>query len=148
VEPTWYLRGTERTRDNNSSSSMKSPRLSETTTGRITALTSKAMETATTLEQPPVSTHDGGRCSEIKMATLPMREERLLLSQAYMIMRTTISSWNKERKKRMSISNGDLSTLMNTKLNQPRDNSIRSSTSTLKETSTLSHKWPLTDTLI
>jgi hypothetical protein len=48
VEPIWSLRDGEIMLDNNNSSLMKSPRPSETTTGRTTALISKAMETATT----------------------------------------------------------------------------------------------------
>jgi hypothetical protein len=43
---------------------MKSPRLSETTTGRTTASTSRATVTAATSEQYQVSTQDGGRCSD------------------------------------------------------------------------------------
>jgi hypothetical protein len=46
---------------------MKSPRLSETTTGRTTASISKAMEEATTLELLQVSTPDGGNYLDIKM---------------------------------------------------------------------------------
>jgi hypothetical protein len=44
-----------------------SPRLLEATNGRITALISKAMEEATTLELLLVSTLDGGRCSALKV---------------------------------------------------------------------------------
>jgi hypothetical protein len=50
VEPTWFSRDGERTPDNNNSGSMKSPRLSETTTGRTIASTSRAMVTAATSE--------------------------------------------------------------------------------------------------
>jgi len=46
---------------------MKSQRPSETTTGRTTALTSKAMVTATTSELPQASTQDGGNYSDTKM---------------------------------------------------------------------------------
>jgi hypothetical protein len=62
--------------DNNNSGSMKKPRPSETTTGRTTASISKAMVTATTLELPPASTQDGGRCSDTRMAWLPTKRVR------------------------------------------------------------------------
>jgi hypothetical protein len=45
---------------------MKLPRLSETTTGRITPLKSRATETAIMLE-PLVSTLGGGKCGETRM---------------------------------------------------------------------------------
>jgi hypothetical protein len=41
-----------------------------TTTGRITALTSKIMEEATILELHQASIQDGGRCSDIKESLL------------------------------------------------------------------------------
>ena len=62
--------------ETNNSGSMKSLRQSEITTGRTTALISKTMETATISEQSPVSTQDGGRCSDIRTAWLSMKEER------------------------------------------------------------------------
>jgi len=70
VEPTWSSRDGERTNDNNNSSLMKSLRPSETTTGRTTALISKAMVDQLTSEQPLASTQDGGNCSGLKMDSL------------------------------------------------------------------------------
>jgi hypothetical protein len=67
VEETWYSRDGERILDNNNSSSMKSLRQLEITTGRTIALISKAMVIVTTSEQPQASTQDGGRCSESRM---------------------------------------------------------------------------------
>jgi hypothetical protein len=64
VVPTWSLRDGERTKDNNSSISMSSPRLSETTTGDNIASISKVTETATILEQSQASAQDGGKCSD------------------------------------------------------------------------------------
>jgi hypothetical protein len=64
VEPTWSSRDGERIPDNNNSSSMRSPRLSETTTGRTTALIFKAMVAQTISELHLASTQDGGRCSD------------------------------------------------------------------------------------
>jgi len=43
------------------------PRPSEITSGRTTALTSKVMVEATTLELFQASPQDGGRCSELKV---------------------------------------------------------------------------------
>jgi len=64
VELTWFSRDGETTRDNNNSGSMRRPRLSETTTGRTTALIFKAMEIATISELSQASAQDGGRCSD------------------------------------------------------------------------------------
>jgi hypothetical protein len=48
VEPTWFSRDGETTRDNNNSGLTKSQRPLETTTGRTTASTFRVMETAAT----------------------------------------------------------------------------------------------------
>jgi hypothetical protein len=69
----WSSRDGERIQDNNNSGSMKSPRPSETTTGRTTALISKATEEAITLELL-VSTQDGGNCSRKMENSLSMRK--------------------------------------------------------------------------
>ena len=61
------LKDGERMSGNNSSGLMKSPRLSETTTGRTTASKSKVMETATISKQPLASILDGGNCSDTKI---------------------------------------------------------------------------------
>jgi hypothetical protein len=75
-ELTWSSRDGETMLDNNNSSLMKKPRPSETTTGRTTASISKTMVTVTTLELHPASTQDGGRCSDIRITSLPTRKER------------------------------------------------------------------------
>jgi hypothetical protein len=54
---------------------MRFPRPLETTTGKTMPLKSKAMEIATTWELL-ASTQDGGKCSDTKMDSLPMKEER------------------------------------------------------------------------
>jgi hypothetical protein len=64
VEQMLFLRDGERTQETNNFGSMRSPRLSETTTGRTTALTFKEMEHQTILEQHQVLPQDGGNCSE------------------------------------------------------------------------------------
>jgi hypothetical protein len=69
AEPTWSSRDGERTKDNNSSGSMKNLRPSEITTGRTIALTSKVTVAATTSEPSQVSTQDGGRCSDTRTTT-------------------------------------------------------------------------------
>jgi hypothetical protein len=49
----------------NSGTSMKSPRLSKTTTGSLTHLTFKETEILTTLDAQP-QIQDGGKCSDTK----------------------------------------------------------------------------------
>jgi hypothetical protein len=66
VELKWSLRDGERTKDNNNSSLIIRPRLSETTTGRTIALIFRVMERATISELSLVSPQDGGRCLELK----------------------------------------------------------------------------------
>jgi len=56
----------------------------------------------------------------------------------------TLELTNKTTK---SINNGTLSTLMNGRVNQLKDSSIRDSDFTLRETSTLFHNSKTTDTL-
>ena len=70
VVPTWLLRDGETMLETNNSGSMKSPRLLETTTGRTTALISKATEIAIILELFLASTQDGGNCSDTKTVWL------------------------------------------------------------------------------
>jgi hypothetical protein len=68
---------------------MRSLRQLETTTGRTTASTSKAMVEALTSELPQVSTQDGGRCSELRINSMsPMRKERLSQFQEDLIKKT------------------------------------------------------------
>jgi hypothetical protein len=66
VTPKLLSRDGESIQDNNNGGLMKYQRLSETTTGRTTALTSKVMVAAVTSEQFQASTQDGGRCSDIR----------------------------------------------------------------------------------
>jgi len=67
---------------------MKSPRLSETTTGRTMLLTSKVTEDLATLELL-VLTQDGGKCLDsLTDNLLPTKEERLLKCQVDLTMKT------------------------------------------------------------
>jgi len=147
VEPTWSSRDGERTNDNNNSGSMRSPRPSETTTGRTTALISKATVKATTSELSQVSTQDGGNCSILrKENSFKTKEARSWMLMAALMLKTETSLCitNTER----STKDGKLSMLMSIQMSQLRDNSTRNMVFMSKEISTSSHNLEQTDILI
>jgi hypothetical protein len=61
----------------NNGTLIKLPRLSRTTTGRVTPSTFNPMEVQPTSDVPPL-TQDGGRSSKLKVDTLSMRRARFL----------------------------------------------------------------------
>jgi hypothetical protein len=69
------LRDGERMLKPNNGGSMKNQRPSRTTTGSLTHLTSKAMVDQATLDVP-LPTQDGGKCSDTKELSLPMKRVR------------------------------------------------------------------------
>jgi hypothetical protein len=109
----------ERMQKDNSSSSMKRPRPSETTNGRTTVLTFKAMEDHPTLEQALVSLQDGGNCLDSKVSSLLMKEERYSKSKEVLTMNKEI--WLFQTRIMLSVKDSRLSTLMNIQVNQQRD---------------------------
>jgi len=120
--------------DNNSGTSMKSPRLSRITTGSLTHLTSNpTVDQATSDALLP--TQDGGRCSDMTIQLQPLitREERSLKLLEESMLRTEILV-SIPRTTR-STNNGISSMLTNGRVNQLRDNSMRDLDSMLKETS-------------
>jgi len=121
---------------------MKSPRQSSLNNGRPIPSISNQMEHHPTLDAL-LPIQDGGKCSSIKNHLLLMKRVRLLISQEELIHRTETSSYgtNMERLINSSI----LSTLMNGRVSQPRENSMKDLDSMSKEISTLSHRWHLTD---
>jgi len=129
----------------NSGTSMRSPRLSRTTTGNPTLLTSNPTEDQATLDVPP-QTQDGGNYSDTKELQLSMREERFSKSKEILIKKTEILE--STHRTTESTNNGTLSMLTNGKENQERVNSTRSSVFMLKEISILFHNCLRTDTLI
>jgi hypothetical protein len=124
---------------------MKSQRPLETTTGRTTVLISNLTVVLPTLEQPLVSTQDGGSYSDSKMDMLPMKEERSLKSKVISMLRTETSLL--ETKTVRLDKDGESSMLMNMRRSQPRVNLTRSSAFTLKEISILFHHYQTKDTL-
>jgi hypothetical protein len=144
--PTMSLsRDGERIRDPNNGISMKFQRPSEITTGRTTAFTLIATEKATISELTLASHQDGGKCSDTEMVWFKMKKERSLPFQEELIMKTETLSWSQRTAR--SIRDGKLYMLMNMKRNQLRDNSTRSLDFTLREISTLSQLFQITDTL-
>jgi len=133
----------EETTNNGSSTALTRP--SDQTTGRTTPWKSNPMVDHPTSEPLQPSTQDGGNCSELKVHSLSMREERSSMFQVALMLKTEISSFGTSMER--STSNGMSSTLMNTQRNQRRENSTRSSDSMLKDHSTLSHNLDQTDTL-
>jgi hypothetical protein len=87
VLTTFGLRDGERTPMPSNGSSMKNPRLLKTTTGNLTHLTSNLMEVHPTLDAL-LPTQDGGNCSNIKMLSLSVKEERYWKSKATLTRRT------------------------------------------------------------
>jgi len=129
----------------NSGTSMRSPRLSRTTTGNPTLLTSNPTEDQATLDALPL-TQDGGNSSDTKEFQLSMRKARSLKSKAMLIKKTeTLVSTHRTME---STNNGILSMLMNGRENQERENLTRSSAFMLREISTLFHNCQRTDILI
>jgi len=127
-------------------SSMESQRLSRVTNGKLTHLTFNQMEDQPTSDALP-QTQDGGNSGEPKVDTLSTKRARSLK------FKTKISTLmlNRETSKlepeeTISDNNGKSFTSTNT-LNQRRENSTSSSVFSLKEISTLFHKWDQEDTL-
>ena len=121
-------------------------RPSEATTGRTMLSKSNPMEDQPTLDAHPLSTQDGGNCSNSKAHKLSTRKERSGMSKEESMVRTRTSKYS-TRMERLT-SNGMLSILMNTKLNQLRVSSTKDSVFTLRETSTLSQHFHQEDILI
>jgi hypothetical protein len=124
---------------------MRSLKLLETTTGRTTVLISKVMAIVTISELLLASIQDGGRCSDIRMAMLQMKEEKLLLLMVELIMKTETLSWKLETTR--FTRDGELSTLTSMRKSQLKVNSTKNSDSTWREISMLSLLSHLEDTL-
>jgi len=121
---TFGSRDGERMSEPNNGTSMKSLRLSRTTTGRLTHLISNPTEDQA-ISDALLPTQDGGRCSDTKVPQLSTRKERSWKSKAMLILKTeTLVSIDN---KMVSGNNGTLSTLMNGRENQERENSMRNS---------------------
>jgi hypothetical protein len=75
-----------------------------------------------------------------------MKKERSLRFKVILILNKETSLW--VTKELLSINNGISFMLTNGRENQERVNSMKTSVSTLKETSILSQKWVNIDTLI
>jgi hypothetical protein len=124
---------------------MKSPRLSRTTTGNLTHLTSNQTVDQLTSDVL-LPTQDGGNSSDIKVLKLSTRKVRLLKFKVNLITKTETLLLEIEITK--STNNGILSMLMNGRENQPKVNSTRDSGFMLKEISTLSQLLKIKDTSI
>jgi hypothetical protein len=121
----------------NNGTSIISPRPSRTTTGNLTHSISNPMETQATSDVP-LLTQDGGNSSDTEEHSLSVREVKFFTSMET-VMRKTETLKSRIRMEN-STNNGTLCTLINGRVNQPRDNSIETLDSTLKETSTLFQK--------
>ena len=144
VELIWFSRDGETMLETNNSGLMKFPRLSETTTGRTTALISKTMAAVTTSELLLASTQDGGNYSDTKTVWLLTREERLWQSMVDLITKTETSSWSNKTERLTR--DGESFMLKTTRRSQLRVNLTRSSAFTWKETSTSLLLYQATDT--
>jgi hypothetical protein len=124
---------------------MKFLRQSRITTGSHILLIFNQMEDQL-ISDALLPTQDGGNYSKQTGHSLQtLRTTRLLQFQVDLTMKTEISLL-KIRMERFT-NNGRSSMLTSMKKNQPRDNSIRSSVSMLKETSMLSLHYQIADTL-
>jgi hypothetical protein len=120
------------------------PRPSDLRSGPTMLWKSKAMERTITLDSPVASPQDGGNCSDSKVTTLLMREERLWMYQELKMMSKETSSCGESIKDLTS--NGTSSMLMNIQKTQSKVNSARNSVCTLRDHSTLSLNSTHTDT--
>jgi hypothetical protein len=126
----------------NNGSSMALPRQSRTITGRTTHSISNQMVDQL-ISDVPLLTQDGGNSSDMPTISSLTKEERLSLSKEESMVKTETLLLKTRMVK--FIKNGESSMLMNTRKSQPRDNSIRSSDFTLRETSMLSHNYQTID---
>jgi hypothetical protein len=130
----------------NNGTLMKSPRLSRVNNGSHIHLISKEM-----VDQPmldvQLQTADGGNSLRRKVPSSEIsRMLRYLMFKVELMESKRISLFIQLMEE--SINNGTLSTLMNGRVNQSRENSMKSSAFTLKETSTLCLNCQATDILI
>jgi hypothetical protein len=120
--------------------------LSEVTIGRTTVFQSNQTVPTTTFVLKLTAHQDGGNSGDMKELTLSTRKERLSMFQVEEMMRTETSSHG--RSIADLTNNGTLSMPMNIQLNQPRENSTKTSVSMFKEISSLFLNFQTTDILI
>jgi len=126
---------------------MEYPKQSRITTGSHTHLISNQTVDLQILDVQPL-TQDGGNFLDLMGYTSSMRKERFLKFKTRILtqmLKTEIYKLVIEET--MSDNNGALFTLMNSQ-SQRRVNLMKILVSMSKETSTLFHKWDLTDILI
>jgi hypothetical protein len=130
----------------NNGTSMESQRPSRTTTGDPTLLTSNQTEDQA-ISDAPLPTQDGGNSSDMRVASLSMRKERLwkFKTKTLKLMLKTETSWSTTEAV-ISDNNGKSSMLTNTQ-SQRRESSMNNSVFTSKETSTLSQLYQVEDIL-
>jgi hypothetical protein len=109
--------------------------LFKVTTGRTTVSQSKETVETATSELKPTAHQDGGNSGDTKVPILLTKKERSSMSQEVKMTRTETSLLGTDTT--VSTNNGTSSTPMNTQLNQSRENTMKTSVSMLKETSTL-----------
>jgi hypothetical protein len=119
----------------NNGTLMKSPRLSRVNSGSHTHLISKEMEDQQMLDVQ-LQIADGGNSSRRKEHSSEIsRMLRYLMSKVELMENKRTSKFIQLMEE--STNSGILSTLMNGRVSQSRENSMKSSAFTLKETSTL-----------
>jgi hypothetical protein len=111
-----------------------SPRPSRITTGNHTHLTSNPMEDQQTSDAL-LPTQDGGNYSDTKVLSLSMRKERFLMSAVMLIKKTETLKFTTRTVELTN--NGILCTLMNGRVSQRKENSMKISDFTSKEISSL-----------
>jgi hypothetical protein len=128
----------------NNGTLMKSPRLSRVNNGSHIPLIFKETEDQQMLDVQ-LQTADGGNSSRRKEPSSEIsRMLRYLMSKVELMESKRISKFIQLMEE--STNSGILSTLMNGRVSQLRENSMRSSAFTLKETSTLSPLYQANDT--
>jgi hypothetical protein len=98
------------------------------------------------ISDAPQPTQDGGKCSDTKVFLLPMKEARSCKFKVILIRK--IGTLKSKTRTIKLVNNGILSTLMNGRENQEKENLTRSLDFMLKETSMLSPNCQTIDILI
>jgi hypothetical protein len=146
VPTTCNREDTSRVDLDNNSTSMAFQEQSDLNNGRTTHWKSNQTEEVQISDLLQTSTQDGGNSSDYKDHSLSTIDKRLWKFLEVLIMKT--KTFRSTTSTEESISNGLSSMLTNTQTSQSKENSTLTSVCILRETSTLSPSYLLTDTLI